>query len=119
MLVIYSNDCLIIKIIRAPCPSSNQRWKVTKVLRRAGAPHTRRTISLYALYSKFLRIPCCITVTQQHQTKIFQRPILLHRPIRIPTQCGFLKKINVKIKIKNCKLKPNLPKFNSAAKHTG
>lgn len=107
LLVIYSKDCLIVIIIiailisitiRAPCPSSDQRRKVTKVLRRAGAPHTRRTMSLYVLYNKFLQILCCIATAQQHQTKIFRRPILRHRPIRTPRPCGSLKKPVHKLK---------------------
>lgn len=102
LLVIYSNDCLIIKTIRAPCPSFDQRQKVTKVLRRAGAPHTRRSKSLYALYSRSLRILCCTTATQLHQTKISQHPIQHHRPIRIPIQYGSLRKS------KYTKLKINL-----------
>lgn len=91
LLVNLGNDCLIIKTIRSPCPSSDQRRKVTKVLRQAGAPHTRRTMSLYVLYSRFLQILCCITAIQQHQTKIFRRPILRRMPIQTPTQCGSLK----------------------------
>lgn len=94
LVVNYSNGCLIVKTIRSPCPSSDQRRKVTKVLRRAGAPHTRRTMSLFVLYSKFLLILCCTTTTQQHQTKIFQHPIRRRTPIQTPTLCGFLRKIN-------------------------
>lgn len=85
----YNIDCLIC-VIRAPCPSSDQRRKVTKVLRRAGAPHTRRTMSLYALYSKSLQILYYTTAILQHQLKIFQHPILHHRPIQIPIQYGYL-----------------------------
>lgn len=91
LLVNHGNDCLIIKIIRSPCPSSDQRRKVSKVLRQAGVPHTRRTMSLFVLYSRFLQILCCITTIQQHQTKIFRRPILRRMPIQTPIQFGSLK----------------------------